>query len=464
MKRNYTNSFPRRFAFAAGGVLLIALASGCNLSPDNSILARHLADKPRESAKERWDGVRGNVTLQLAQQHFKAGRLAECEITLEKVRALSPNSLEVNKLAAQLYIELGQLSKAQEAVAAAGRSPDGDAETDYLAGIIAERYGTLDLALAHYESASKRCPNVPEYVLATAEMFVALDQPDKAMKLLQSRVRDFDGCGAMTVLAARVARILGDTDSAVAYSREALHEDKDDEVVRADMGAILSWAGRHGEAIQVLQPLVDGFGNRDKSSRKKGHFAGKSVPPSARRVLAESYLGLEQYSEAMRVLRSLMAEDASDIHAWNLFCRAAILNKDLAAADEAIQKFNSRNAPTSETLLLEGFIALRRGRPEAAQNAAARALKLEPTLETANLLSAEALRTMGALGEAKDVCRSALNQRPNSPAVVAMLASLAMESTPSIPSVDPDEADGRAFGATAFGSVTMIDSEGDANP
>lgn len=460
MKKNRHWSTIRASAL---GTVVLGLCGACGL-PEDSILARHFKDKPKENAKKRWDGVRGNVTLQLAQQHFKAGRLADAETVISKVRAMSPDNVEVHKLAARVYIELGQLSKAQEAIGEASRLPARDAEVAYLAGIVAERYGRLDEALSQYLAAQAMSDSTPEYLLAAAEMYIALDQPIQAMELLETRVRDFDGFGAVTALAAKVAQLLGRTDQAVNYCREALHDHEEDSLTLAEIGSILVWAGRYGEAIQVLQPMVDRLGVKATSPTSK--HSRSAPPPSVLRLLAEAYAGIERYDDAMRILRTVMAGDPADIHAWCFFCRLAILDGDYAAADEAIRKFNTRNQPTCETLLLEGFVALKRGQGEQAHRAAESAIKIDPKSEAAHLLAAESLRSMGAVRDAREACRKALANVPDSPAALAMLAALSMETpdiTPDLYDEPAQEPNAGTFQATAFGTATTEEG-GDASP
>ncbi|HWL94670.1 MAG TPA: tetratricopeptide repeat protein [Phycisphaerae bacterium] len=416
-----------------GGILVC----GCAEPGKDSLLGRHLNNDPRGSAKARWDGVRGDVTLQLAQQHYRAGRLQEAESALSRVLAMTPNNAEVYKFGAHLYIELGQLAKAQEAVAAAARLPGYDAETEYLAGMVAERYGDLERAVNHFKTAQQMQPNVPEYILAAAETYVGLDQADKAFELLNARAKDFDGCGPMSVLAAQVSRMLGKREEAAQYCREALHIATDDDEVLAELAGILAWADCHAEAIGILLPIVE------KSvvllqSAPAG--TGVGVSASIRRTLAQSYFAQSKYQDACRILRPVMSDDASDVGAWTLFCRSALLNGDSAGADEAITLFLSRNEPSAETHLLAGYIHLSRRNPDAAAESARKALRLDTGLEPGWLLLAEALRANGLTQKAREACEDALRVIPQSGASSAMLASLEWEdaNSPGIASGEPD--------------------------
>lgn len=435
----------------------LMIACGCAGGESGSFLQRHIDGRSRESAVKKWENVRGDVTLQLAQQHFRAGRLKDAESALARVMALGTESSEVYKFAAMLYIELGQLARAQEAVVAAARMPGYDAETEYLAGIIAQRYGAKDRALSHYKTALQMSPNVPEFVLATAEMYVSLDQPEKAMELIQIRIRDFDGSAAMAVLAAQIARILDRSDDAVTFCREALHDNADDPIVRAELGEILVWAGRYAEAINVLRPIVERGDFSVSVDRRPRNTKPTAVPVSVRRSLAEAYFGLGEYQNACRQLRTIMSDEPSDAAAWCLFARSAMMVGDGASADEALTRFHARNKPTSESLLLSGYISLSLGDFRQAEIAADKALALDRTSESAWLLKAAALRELGAMGDALEALKNAIAATRGSAASIAMQSALADEAREG--GFDISESSIR--GETGARSTVLFDKETD---
>ncbi len=362
-------------------MMCLLVASGCMNPPEGSLLARHMEKDPRGRAQERWDGVRGNVTLQLAQQHFKAGRLKDAEEALRKVLSSAPESADIYKFAAQLYLEMGRLSSAQEMVERAARLPGYDAETEYLAGMVAERYGRLDAALSHFKTAQEMNRSVPEYVLATAELYVAGGKPGKALSLLKRRIRDFDGCGALSLLAAKICRMIDRREDAVNFCREALHEHGDDPRAMCEIGEILVWTGRFGEAASILRPIVE----RPVKSSGRGS-GGQSVSKSTRIALAEAYIGLDEHDKARALLSGMMSNDGSDPAIWSLFIRSALISGDVKTAQSAIEQFHRRNTPTADMLLLEAYIAYAGGRYQHAAEACDRALALAPDLETARLL------------------------------------------------------------------------------
>jgi len=358
---------------------------GCAVFGANGLLSHHVAEHRREVAREHWNGVRGNVELQIAEQHFKAGRLKEAEISLRKVLATSPKNLGAYKLATQLYIEQGQLARAREAIAAAARLPDHDAQTEYLAGIVAQRYGKKTDALQHYMAAQSLAPDEVAYVLAATETLVALGKPNKALQLIKGRLTDFDGCAAAWLLAARICRMIGQKRPAAEYCREAGRLVDDDPWSQVEVGLILIWAGQEEEGIGILQPLVDSALDAAPTA-EKGLDGSGPVTPNVIHALARAYMAGKNWSAARKVLRPLMSADGTDATAWCLYARAALMAGDVSAAAEALSTLNRRILPTPETLLLQAYVAFRLGDDAATRATARKALELDRHLVPATWL------------------------------------------------------------------------------
>lgn len=380
MKTYRKYPFPAFLPYGVG--LLIA---GCG-GGENSLLEKHMADDPNVQAQQRWNTVRGNVKLRVAEQHFKAQRFDEAEAVLHEISQLSPDSIGVYKLAVRLYLEQGRLMKAREAIDHALVLSGRDAETEYLAGIVAQRYGELDAALTHYLSASSLASDVPEYVLAVAETYVALDEPAAGLDFLEPRIDDFDGFIPLRMLAANICQSLNLKTAAVEHCLAAIGRDDRNDTTDIEAAMIFQWADQFAESIALLRPIVDRSWpeNGDLSLEQENrHGPGNR---GAAVTLARAYLGTRQWPAAMGVLKLLMADDKSDINAWCLYCRAALSAGDLDSAWEAIDVFNRHNPPTPETCLLQAYVAHRRGDREATRRAATEALKLDEDLESARWL------------------------------------------------------------------------------
>ena len=331
--------------------------------------------------------MRGNVELQVAEQHFRSGRLKEASKALQRVLSMSPRSVGVYKLASRLYIEQGELSRAREAIDIALRHSVDDAEAEYLAGIVAQRYGEMDSALEHYIAAQSLSANEVEYVLAIAETWMTLDEPTKALEVVEGRLTDFDGCAAIWMLAARLCRALGLKGPAVEYCLEAHRLDQGDVWSEVEVGLTLIWAERFGEAIGVLRPLVDENVASSASGDTKTERPGP-VSASVVHALARAYVAQEDWGEAREVLKPVMSKNATDATGWCLYVRASLMAGDVGSAREAISKLNRRMTPTAETLLLQAYVSFWLGDYPAASILARKALERDKHLRSAQWLIA----------------------------------------------------------------------------
>ena len=376
----------RTLLLVLAGASLCAGGSGCQALREGGLFARHMSND-RDRAQERWDGMRGDVELQVAEQHFRAGRLKEARKALQNVLAMSPRNVGAYKLATRLYIEQGELSRARESIAVALQHSVDDAEAEYLAGIVAQRYGELDSALEHYRAAQTLSPNEVEYVLAVAETWNAFDKPTKALKVVEGRLTDFDGCAAIWMLAARLCRVLDLKRPAVEYCREAHRLDQGDVWSEVEVGLTLIWAERFDEAIGILRPLVDKSVAASRTAGANTQEPGP-VSPSVVHALARAYMARKDWAQAREVLKPVMSENATDATAWCLYVRASLGAGDRRSAREAITKLNRRMTPTAETLLLEAYVSFWLGDYPAVSLLSRKALERDKHLRSARWLLA----------------------------------------------------------------------------
>lgn len=401
----------RVLTVALGGA--VVATAGCQL--DGTLLSRHMSRDGHADAKKQWQAMRGRVRLQLARQHLEAGRLDEAEGALEQAIAISPEEPQAYLVAARLRLEQNKLAEAREAIAVALSMSGEDPEIAYLAGLVAQRYGELERALLHYTMACERVPTAPAYLLARAEMLVALDRPAEAMSVLAARLTDFSGSVAVQMLAARVSQDLGLRGPAATYCLEALHLDKDDPVVQAEAGLILAWARRYADAIAVLRPLVEREETSDVTAVGAG--AGSSevgcVSPAVVHALARAYLATGEGREARWALERAMAQGSENAITHCLYAQAALMSGDLDLAAKAAGKAQAA-ARTAETSLLMAYVAMRRKDYAGAVSAAEAALAMDEHLLAAHCLIVQASSSMGRVERAREAYAAALALEPDS--------------------------------------------------
>ncbi len=422
---NRVRSFTAPWLFAALLIVGCQFDGGSlfNTSKNSGILAKHLAGRRPGEAQQHWDDVRGGIQLQLAENQFRAGRLDEAEKTLEQALTLAPDNPKAHLLAARLHLERGDLAKARDAVDRAVILSGGDVEAEYVAGIVAERYGHLSAALEHYAAAAAQAPQVAAYVLAQAETLTALDRSIEALELIESRIGDFDGNASMRMLAAHLHQGLGLRGPAADYAREAVRIQEEDPVVAAQAGRILVWAGQYDDAVAILRPLVEKALSTQDSARRTIDLAGP-LAPSVLRDLASAYAAGGQWREVQWALKPVMAHDDNDVAAWALYTRAALMLDDLDIAAEAVRALQANNPHTPEPLLLAAYVALRQGAPEQAVEAAGGAIRMNERLFTAHCLMGLACEALGRLDRAEESYAKAASLEPDSQVAGVLLERL----------------------------------------
>ena len=290
-------------------VMLLACAGCSQLFP---------ADAKKE-AKERWAGVRARLKYELAQESFTAGQFEEAQKHLDESLTLKPDSGEAYVLQAKILLEKGQTASASEALDEAQRHGTDSAETDYLSGVISQRYEKLDDALAWYRRAAQREPMSAPYVVAVAETLVSMGRVSEALELVNSRMTDFEENATLRAVAGEIYMMLDRYEEAADAYRDASRIAPDDAQLKEQLGFALALSRKYEEGSAVL------------ASANLGADAQSSMLVA----LGRCRLGLNEGDEAKEVLRRAVDTDPGNAGTWVLLARACATSKDLLTARRA---------------------------------------------------------------------------------------------------------------------------------
>lgn len=410
-----------------GALGVFTVLTGCSRI-DSTLLSTHMEDNQRAAAKERWDAVRGGVKLQLADEHYKAGRLEDAEKALDEALAMMPNDPAAFLLAAKIRLEQGQLGEARQAITLAVALKPEDAEVQFLAGQISQRREDLPSAFEHYATAAEIAPQTAAYLLAEAEVLVGMDRPFDALELIQPRMIDFDQNISLRMLAARICRIVGLREPAINYCKEAVRISDGDQRLQVELALVLQWAGRFDEVARLLAPVVENAETFSQAPMDTQTDGKSIVRPSAAVILADAYLELSQPESAMAVLRRVMKTCPDEMPAWRSFARAAVAANDLESATNCLEYLASHSAMNAESWLLMAYVSLRRGYPAASRDASFRALQESPDLVSAHFLSAEAAEIEGDIASARAAYEQVLKIDPGFQLAAKRLDMLSMKT------------------------------------
>lgn len=329
-------------------------------------------------AEQRWNQVRGEVKYQLAEQQYEAGLFEDAVETLSESLALNPARVGAYVMRARAYLEIGKPASAQHTLDLARQAGLESPDLIYTEGVILEQRDRLDEALTKYAEAYTRDPANVDFLIARAEGLVAAGRAAEALTLLRQGVDQVDEAGAVELLAAHIANLMGHTDDAAERFRRVMVTAGGTNLVAQELGVLLARAGRYREALTVLRPLVD-----------------QGIDPTAggavRRGLATCHLALNDALAAKEVLAEYARANPEDTPAQVLLAKAAIATGDSLTARYALDLAEQRAPLHPEVKLVRAVVQWKRGQLAAAAASLHDVLTVAPDDVEAHCLLAEVL-------------------------------------------------------------------------
>ena len=222
----------RKYCFL---LIVIPLLAACS---------QHKDPGQQQAAETRWNDARSNVLLGLARDQYNDQNFDKARETVDEALKMTPDSAPAHILSARLYIEQGQLEAAERELASARQLDPKSAECDYYSGVVYERWQQPKEALEFYEQASVKAPAELAYLLARAEMLVALDRRPEAIALLQQKVTYYEHSGAIRDAVGLLLVQEHRYPEAVEMLRRASILSPDDLTIREHLGLAMCEAGR----------------------------------------------------------------------------------------------------------------------------------------------------------------------------------------------------------------------------
>lgn len=352
--------------------------------------------RAQEEAQGRWSEVRGRLKCQLAADTFAAGQLDEAQTHVEEAIGLNPNAPDTYILLAKILLERGETAAAAQALEQGLHCGGDTAETDYLRGVIAERYGQFADALGWYQRASDRQPASAHYVATVAETLVALDRAADALALVKARRTDFEQNATLRALAGGIYVMLGRYEEAANAYREAAQIAPDDETLQFQLGLALTFGQRYEEGQAVLSGAAD----------------AEDVPPSVLVALGRCRLALNQYEQAKAALRRAVEASPGHSRAWSWLAQAASASGDLLTARRAASQAAQIEPDNLEHAILLAYVCWRQQDYANAVTLLKRVLNDAPEDMIALYLLSQCYGAVGDGRAAQDCGRRALRVDP----------------------------------------------------
>ncbi|MCE9590966.1 MAG: tetratricopeptide repeat protein [Planctomycetes bacterium] len=391
----------------AAGLLVMGLA-GCEGG------GRKNHDKAVNAANTKWHSLRSNMMLKLGQQQFDTGDLDEAEKTTADAIGIDSKNAKLYVLAGRIALERGQLERAYQRLQLASEFDPKLPDAPYFQAIVLQRWQRYGDALAGYQKASELQPDNASFVLATCEMFVALNRTDEATDLLKSKVTYFDQNAGIRVALAQLAMMHKKPAEAVDYLQQASLLQPDDKQIIENLALAQIAAGQTSKAIAVLEKLCADPKNADRRDLL--------------RTLANAYQHDGRAADARRTYVRLTQTDPSDSESWIKLGELAWSQGDLAGALLAANRSIALAPKRPEGYVLAGLALQKRDRLDEALRMFDRAAEVAPNSAEPVLLRGMALQHAGRNKDAVQAYTEALRREPKDTRAQQLLAAVSDSS------------------------------------
>ena len=349
----------RTLAAAATAAILASVAGGCSGSR-----AGQKAHASR--AKENLSIIKAGTEWDMARQAFLAGELDKSLKRVDMSLSYNANVPKSHVLRGRILLEMGRLEESLDALARAEALDPENVDAPYYQGIIYERYGQGEEALAKYQRSGEIDPQDAQYAIAASEVLIDLGRYDEAEQYLADRSAAFQHNAGVRQTLGSIAMIKGDADLAVQFYEEASLLAPDDELIAEDLAFAQLEVGRFAEAELTLGNLLlnpDNDGRRD-----------------LQHLRARCLIELDRPLEARELLTQLVEgpEGVSDIDAWIGLGNVSYLLKDFRGVTRTARRITTLAPDRYEGYLLQALANRKNGDRPAALESLAKAQEVAP--------------------------------------------------------------------------------------
>ncbi len=298
-------------------------------------------------ADRRWKETRSALMLNMAQQQFKNGDLAQATNSLADAIAIDQSNPQLYVMAGRVALERDMVERSLIYLNKALQVDAGTHKAHYYLGLVFQRWEQFDKALSHYTKAYDIVPDHAPYLLAWGEMLVALNRVDEALSLFEKKSKYFEASAGLHIAMAQLYMMREQHDKAVLELRQAALMQPEDAQIREQLATALIATGQHDAALREYRWLDD-----------EGYVASRR---DLQTTVASTYLAGGNVDEARRRYQALARLAPNDAEVWLGMAQANWaannLTGTLGAAQHIIQIAPSRHEP----YLLIGLVMHRRG-------------------------------------------------------------------------------------------------------
>ena len=386
---------------------LIGGLVGCASNPS----APEAPPKPTQKAEAtaQWNDARASVMGGLADDQFKNGNFDKSRTSVDEALRLNPKSPNLHILSAKLAIEQGQLELADRELATARVLDPKNAEADYLSGIVCQRWQKPDAAAEFYSIAADKSPGEVAYVLARAEMLVAMNKRQDAIAYLQEKAPFFEHSPALRDSLGELLIQEKRYPEGIESLREASALANDDTAIRMHLAMACFQDKQYREAADLFGRLLQDPAN---DNRIDLHLAQ-----------AECLMQLDRPGDARVEYDAACRIDPQAIAGWLGVAKAAMAEGDLRRCEVSVQRARANDPTSSDALLMLGYLRLKQQKYPEALAAFRAASTLDHSDPTPLCLMGYVMEKTGRADQAGAMYAKALRLRPNDPLAMKLMAS-----------------------------------------
>jgi tetratricopeptide (TPR) repeat protein len=369
-------------------ILLVALSASAGCQSHT---------KSKVAAEARWNRTSAKIKLALAQQQYDSGNYEEATKLVRQCVNADPQIAPAHLLLGKLLLGEGSTEIAIRELQHTVELDDELHEGWYWLGAAAQQEREYQKAREFYDRALTLEPRNVDYVLAVADVEVALENNSRALELLQQRIQVVPHSVSLKKAAAELMLRTGKDEAAIRLYRQAMLMTADNNDIAEALGYCYVFSGKWCEAAEIFEDLLDkcshaeskrlylqltalcsmNSGQYDKALGYYGRLGANERDSAEFWVnMGQAALGAGMPERAIGYGREALALRIGDLDATALIACAQYARGQYAAAADNFDKVAADQSKRGFCLLMKARCYEQLGRTEDAQRAYEEASKL----------------------------------------------------------------------------------------
>lgn len=394
------------FKFRAEGLLLAAallVLPACSSSP--------VTEKAREEARGRMNAVNAQLLADQAKQGFEGGQFEKALKNIDGAIDRSPEIASFHVMRGRILLEMHRLEASMDSFKRAVELDPGNADANYFAGIIYQRWQNNEKSYESYHAAMDIDVENVQYALATAEALVAMKKFDQARQLINEKRQRFQNNGAMRQLLGQISMMEGDPAEASRNFAEARLMDPDDNSLLEELMQAQFASSQFAKCLDSLKTLQARTGDKDPR-------------PDLVRIEARCLTRLDRGPEARNLYLQLVQVYPADAAVWVEFGLLALDLGDHRRVAQAASRIMSLAPERYEGYMLGAMHEFSQGDLGVALDLIEQSTERAPDIALPHLILGRFLEKAGEVDRAYAAYAGALRAEPGNTDAQRQMARL----------------------------------------